>query len=104
MEGLHVCLLPLDDDDDEDGDDENDNDGTVMMAMVMLDNMMMKMMMAMMMMMLVKPDITVSGWNDGMSLITRILLPCGRFTSIENQSPNHVAMWWACVERRGGEG
>ena len=85
MEGLHVCLILLEDDDDEDGDDENVNDGTVMMAMVMFDIMVMKMMMAMMMMVLVKPDITVSGWKDGMSLITRILLPCGRFTSIENQ-------------------
>ena len=50
----------------------------MMMAMVMFDIMMVKMMG--MMMMLVKPDITVSGWKDGMSLITRILLPCGRFT------------------------
>ena len=72
----------MDDDDDEDGDDENDNDGTMMMAMVMSDIMMVKMMA---MMVLVRPDITVSGWKDGMSLITRILLPCGRFISIENQ-------------------
>ena len=90
------------------------NDATVqmMMVIIMSDIMVMMtmtkmmtmvtMMMKVMMMVLVKPDITVTGWKDGMSLITRISVAMWS-VFIENQKPNHVAMWWTCIERGGSK-